>query len=108
MAIIDRGRLAALGTVGELKGRFAGRVIVEVRVARPVDAMRALDALPEVEKTSLFGTAVHAVLRDRAHGPDAVAGWLRGAGVVVEGCAVVDPSLEDVFLEVADCVGAAA
>ena len=39
MAIIDTGRLAALGTVRELKGRFAGRAIVEVRAARPVEAM---------------------------------------------------------------------
>jgi len=102
VAIIDRGRMAALGTVAQLKSRFADRAIVEVRVPRPVDAMRVLDASPEVEKTSLFGTAVHAVLRGRAHGPDAVAGWLRAAGVAVDGCAAVDPSLEDVFLDVAD------
>ena len=102
VAIIDGGRLAALGSVGELKRRFAGRSIVEVRAVRPVEAMRVLDRIAEVEKTSLFGTAVHAVLRQATTGPDAVAAWLRAAGVDVAGCAVVEPSLEDVFLDVAE------
>ena len=63
VAIIQAGRLAALGTVDELKSIFASRPIFEVRAPRPVDAMQALDRMPEVEKTSIFGTAVHAVMR---------------------------------------------
>ena len=102
VAIIDTGRLAALGTVGELKRRFTGRAIVEVRAARPVEAMRVLDDIAEVQKTSLFGTAVHAVLRRSGGGTDAVAGWLRAAGVEVAGCTIVEPSLEDVFIDVAE------
>ena len=64
VALIHAGRLAALGTTSEVKQVFAGRPILEIRADKPVDAMRLLDAMPEVEKTSLFGTAVHAVLRD--------------------------------------------
>ena len=63
VAIIQAGKLAALGTVDELKSIFASRPIFEVRAPRPVDAMQALDRMPEVEKTSIFGTAVHAVMR---------------------------------------------
>ncbi|MCY4121977.1 MAG: ABC transporter ATP-binding protein [Acidobacteria bacterium] len=102
VAIIDAGRLAALGTVRELKRRFAGRAIVEVRAARPVQAMRALDAMPAIQKTSLFGTAVHAVLAETEGDPAAVARWLRAAGMEVAGCTVVEPSLEDVFINVAE------
>jgi len=102
VAIIDAGRLAALGTVRELKRRFAGRAIVEVRAARPVQAMRALDAMPAIQKTSLFGTAVHAVLAETEGDPAAVARWLRAAGMEVAGCTVVEPSLEDVFIDVAE------
>src|SRR5919109_4725610 len=58
IAIIQAGRLAALGTVSELKRLFAGRPILEVRARNPVLAMATLDAMPEVEKTSIFGTAV--------------------------------------------------
>jgi ABC-2 type transport system ATP-binding protein len=101
IAIIQAGRLAALGTVSELKGIFAGRPIVEVRTTHPVEAMRALEAMPEVEKTSIFGTAVHAVLRSRASEPAGIAARLAAAGVTVTSCDVVEPSLEDVFLDVA-------
>ena len=65
--------------------------------------MRALDAMPEVEKTSIFGTAVHAVLRSaRRSTPAAIAARLEAAGIAVTACAVVEPSLEDVFLDVAE------
>jgi hypothetical protein len=64
--------------------------------------MRVLDASPEVEKTSLFGTAVHAVLRNSAVSPDRIVERLRSDGVSVRGIAPVAPSLEDVFLDVID------
>src|SRR6188508_3318350 len=102
VALIHAGRLAAIGTPGEVKQVFAGRPILEIRAARPVEAMRLLDADPDVEKTSLFGTAVHAVLRTAAVTPDAVAERLRSAGVEVESAIPVAPSLEDVFLDVID------
>jgi ABC-2 type transport system ATP-binding protein len=101
IAIIQAGQLAALGTVSELKGIFAGRPILEVRAAQPVAAMRALEAMPEVEKTSIFGTAVHAVLRSREVGPAEIRARLQAAGVAVIDCSVVEPSLEDVFLDFA-------
>ena len=107
LAIIQAGRLAALGTVAELKQAFAGRSIVEVHAASPVEAMRALDAMPEVEKTSIFGTAVHAVLRSVVADPAALAARLRAAGLEVSSCTQVEPSLEDVFLDVAERSAAA-
>jgi ABC-2 type transport system ATP-binding protein len=101
IAILQAGRLAALGTVSELKSIFHDRPIVEVQAAQPVAAMRALDAMPDVEKTSIFGTAVHAVLRSRATTEAALAEQLRAAGIEVNGVGLVEPSLEDVFLDVA-------
>jgi len=107
IAIIQAGRLAALGTVAELKQTFAGRAIVEVHATPSVEAMKALDAMAEVEKTSIFGTAVHAVLRTAAADPDALAARLRAAGLEVASCGLVEPSLEDVFLDVAERSAAA-
>jgi len=107
IAIIQAGTLAALGTVVELKQTFAGRPIVEVHATPPVQAMNALDAMPEVEKTSIFGTAVHAVLRTPQADTDAIAARLRAAGLDVASCGLVEPSLEDVFLDVAERKAAA-
>ena len=101
IAIIQAGRLAALGTVKELKGVFASRPIIEVRTSHPVDAMRLLDAMPDVEKTSIFGTAVHAVLRSAGTDVTAIAERLERAGSKTLDITVVEPSLEDVFLDVA-------
>jgi len=103
IAIIHAGRLAALGSTDELKHTFAGRSIVEVHASNPVEAMRLLDAMPEVEKTSVFGTAVHAILRAGSGvSADALRSRLADAGVATVGIGPVQPSLEDVFLEVAE------
>ena len=101
IAIIQAGRLAAIGTVPELKAMFAGRPILEVRAQKPVEAMRQLEAMPEVEKTSIFGTAVHAVLKSNGRLPAEVAARLDAAGLAAT-CSIVEPSLEDVFLDVAE------
>jgi ABC-2 type transport system ATP-binding protein len=102
IAIIDAGRLAALGTTDELKSIFANRPIVEVRSDRPVDVMRLLDGIEDVEKTSIFGTAVHAVLTSSdPQAPEVVRQGLARAGMADAAVELVAPSLEDVFLEVA-------
>jgi ABC-2 type transport system ATP-binding protein len=102
VALIHAGRLAALGTTTEVKRIFEGRPIVELRGDRPVELMRALDEMPEVEKTSLFGTSVHAVLRDASIGPAEIAERVRARGLDVQSADTVIPSLEDVFLDVVD------
>jgi len=102
IAIIQAGRLAAHGTVKELKSIFASRPILEVRAVEPVAAMRALDDMPEVEKTSIFGTAVHAVLRSSDVTTETIAARLNAAGIPPVSCTFVEPSLEDVFLDVAE------
>jgi ABC-2 type transport system ATP-binding protein len=105
VALIHAGTLAAIGTTNEVKQIFKGRPIVEVRGEQPVELMRALDGMKEVEKTSLFGTAVHAVLVEAAVGSEAIAARLRHGGLAVESVAEVLPSLEDVFLDVVEKAG---
>ena len=83
---------------------FATRPILEVQAAKPVAAMEVLDRLPDVEKTSLFGTSVHAVMRSGATPEMRVSEALRGAGVDIHSVSVVTPSLEDVFLDVVERV----
>jgi ABC-2 type transport system ATP-binding protein len=102
VAIMHAGRLAALGTTSQLKQVFDDRPIVEIVGSHPVRIMTHLDGLPLVEKTSLFGTAVHAVLRDRRVELEAVRRALNEAGLGVTSMGPVAPSLEDVFLDVVD------
>ena len=107
IAIIHAGRLAALGSTTELKRVFDGRTILEVQSADPVQTMRALDAMDEVEKTSVFGTAVHAVMRtNESASPERLRARLAQSGVAPRRIEPVEPSLEDVFLEVVTEAGA--
>ncbi|HKY21236.1 MAG TPA: ABC transporter ATP-binding protein [Vicinamibacterales bacterium] len=102
IAIFNAGRLAKMGTTGELKQIFATRPIVEIYSARPVDVMRALEEMPDVEKTTIFGAAVHAVLRTADVNLDELISGLRAGGLAVESIDRVMPSLEDVFLDVVE------
>ena len=102
IAIVNAGKLAAIGTSRELKEIFARRPILEIHSSHPVDVMRALEEVPDVEKTSIFGTAVHAVLRTPAVDVAALAKRLEARGLDIAGIDRVMPSLEDVFLDVVE------
>jgi ABC-2 type transport system ATP-binding protein len=102
IAVMNVGRLAAIGTTTELKGVFAERPIVEIQAPNALDAMRVLDGMPDIEKTSLFGTAVHAVARRPGLTPEALKEELEARGVNVTHAEQVEPSLEDVFLDVVE------
>jgi ABC-2 type transport system ATP-binding protein len=102
IAIINAGKLAAIGTSRELKHIFDDRPIVEIHSSRPVDVMKALDAMDEVQKTTVFGTAVHAVLRPRRIDVDALRSRLQAKSLDVTSVDRVMPSLEDVFLDVVE------
>jgi hypothetical protein len=91
-----------LGTAASLKQRFATRPLVEINTTDPVATMETLDRLPQVEKTSLFGTAVHAVLRERTTDIQAVNDALVHSGQHITSISTVAPSLEDVFLDVVE------
>ena len=107
IAIIQAGKLAALGTATQLKHAFSDRPIIEVQAVHPVAAMEALDRLPDVEKTSLFGTSVHAVLRSAQEPEEIIRRALAAAGLDARSVTRVMPSLEDVFLDVVERAGAA-
>jgi ABC-2 type transport system ATP-binding protein len=107
IAIISAGKLAALGSTTELKQVFHDRPIIEVHASQPVAAMAVLDARPEVEKTSLFGTSLHVVLRRADGAEEVVSQALRLAGIEPRAISRVAPSLEDVFLDVVERAGAA-
>jgi len=102
LALMHAGRIAALGTVSELKGIFSTRAVVEVRTSSPMAALRALDDLPTVEKTSPFGTALHVWLKPGERDTEPLRRRLDDLGLAAESFEFVPPSLEDVFMDVVE------
>ena len=102
IAIISAGKMAALGTSHDLKQIFADRPIIEIHSSRPVDVMRALEQMKEVEKTTIFGTAVHAVFKPGQADITVLRDRLARLGLDVSAIDLVTPSLEDVFLDVVE------
>jgi ABC-2 type transport system ATP-binding protein len=100
LALMHAGRIAALGSVAELKDVFRDRAVVEVRTSSPMAALRALDGLPAVEKSSPFGTALHVWLRAGVRDTEPLRARLAERGIEAESFEFVQPSLEDVFMDV--------
>ncbi|MCX6537778.1 MAG: ABC transporter ATP-binding protein [Acidobacteria bacterium] len=107
LALMQAGRIAALGTVHELKSVFSDRAVVEVRTPSPMEALRALDDVPSVEKTSLFGTALHVWLKPGERDTGPLQQRLAERGLKTESVEFVQPSLEDVFMDVVERAGGA-
>jgi len=100
LALMHAGRIAAMGSVAKLKQVFQERAVVEVRTGSPMAALRALDDLPSVEKTSPFGTALHVWLKPGIRDTEPLRRRLDDLGLAAESFEFVQPSLEDVFMDV--------
>ena len=101
VALLDRGRIVALDRPRALQETLAGRSFA-IRVSRPRRAVAALRARPEVSRAALFGATLHATFAEpTGELPASVRAALEEAGAGVEAVEPLQPSLEDVFIELA-------
>jgi ABC-2 type transport system ATP-binding protein len=98
LALIHAGRLAARGTVSELKEVFAGRAVLEVSAPRLGEALELLGEQEWALETSVFGTRIHVVVRDAEEGRQRIARALEQQGNPPASVEPIVPSLEDVFI----------
>lgn len=98
VAVIDSGRLIAMGTPRELKQRSAGTTRIEVRLARPA-ADGVLEQLAGVADCREFDGSY--VLRSN-NAPQTIVALvkhLEAQGNQLQSLEIAAPSLEDVFIE---------
>ena len=107
IALMHAGRLVAHGSVAELKEVFAGRVMLEVACARPLDAQLALEEVPGILEASVFGTRLHVVVAEEGPGRQAVSEGLQRANFPLVSVERIVPSLEDVFIHCIEAEDAA-
>jgi ABC-2 type transport system ATP-binding protein len=100
IAVIDRGKVIAVGTSDELKNRVGGERL-EVRIADAEEATRAAEALSPLcgdEPPSIEGTLVKLTIRNRTGLIVDAVRRLDDAGVAVEDLGLRRPTLDDVFM----------
>jgi ABC-2 type transport system ATP-binding protein len=98
LALIHAGRLAAQGTVSQLKEVFAGRAVLEVAAPRLSEALELLGEQEWALETSVFGTRIHVVVRDADQGRQRITAVLERQDNPPTSIQRIVPSLEDVFI----------
>ena len=101
IAVIDHGRMIALGTSDELKARVGGDVL-EVRTSSEGDLARAAELLQPIFAERLVidaqGQRIRVSVVDRVESLLAAARAIEEAGIALDDIGVHRPSLDDVFL----------
>jgi ABC-2 type transport system ATP-binding protein len=104
VAMLHEGRLLALDAPLPLQRRLAGRVLA-VDVDRPRAAQGVLRDAPSVRHAVLFGDWLHVTLEDPERDWVRARAALEAAGYTVRRAEPVEPSLEDVFINLVGAGG---
>ncbi len=97
IALIDAGRLVAMGTPGALRGLYLGGALFELEGQPLGAALAALREMPGVIEATIFGDGLHVLLRD-ARDAAALPSLLRVQNITATALRPIAPSLEDVFV----------
>ena len=98
LAIIDHGRIVALGTPDELKRRVAGDVVTLGLAGAGEQALALLGAQDFVREAGREGDVLRLYVDRAETAMPAMLRLLDGAGLALETMAMSRPSLDDVFL----------
>ncbi len=99
IGLMHQGKIVALGTPDEVKKLMKG-VILEIRTNQPRQTKTLLRDHYEADSVGLFGDRIHLVSREPEKDSQQARKIVAGAGFDLLGIAIIDPSLEDVFISV--------
>jgi ABC-2 type transport system ATP-binding protein len=97
LALMNRGKLVALGTPSELRAEMPEPVL-RVEASDAPRAVAALTGAEGVLDASLFGRVLRVVVQEASHAQETVRQRLEAAGLACRSIQLVSPSLEDVFV----------
>ncbi len=98
LALIDRGRIVALGTPSELKQRHMRGQLLYIEAEPLGDALEAMESAPGVLDAAVFGNALHVVVEDAAVSQPRLRSHLEERKLRIGDMRPIRPSLEDVFV----------
>jgi len=98
LLLIDRGRIVAIGTPGDLKAHAMKGQLLLVEGSPLSTALDAVQHAPGIFDVAVFGNALHVVVRDAEQATSDIRAVLSGRHVDVGRIEPIAPSLEDVFV----------
>lgn len=99
VALMDKGRILAVGTPAEVKGLMRG-ALIEVRTPDARKAAAVLREKIDAQSVGLFGDRIHVVALDAERAIAETQTALKHAGFETVSLRTIEPSLEDVFVSV--------
>jgi ABC-2 type transport system ATP-binding protein len=102
LVFIQNGRLAAMGSPEEIKKEKMDGQVLEIDCSNVTAAVTILREANLFQEVALYGAQIHVVIDNaQAHQEKAssrIRELLAAEDITVEGIAVIEPSLEDVFI----------
>jgi len=98
LVLIDRGRIVAMGTPTEVKGRYMKGQLLLVECEPLGPGLEAVREVPGVLDAAVFGSSLHAVVSDAQAALPKVRQALEANHLRVGRLEQIPPSLEDVFV----------
>ena len=98
IAMIESGKLIALGTPNELKHQSIGGALVELECVNPGAALDVLAGAPGVHDAAVFGNALHLLVDDAERDGAAIVTLLEQHGQPGARCRAIEPGMEDMFV----------
>jgi ABC-2 type transport system ATP-binding protein len=100
LALMNRGKVIALGTPEDLKSQMARRqagALMVLESSDPIETMRVLESEPSVTDVAVYGSGLHLFVRDSSS-PGRIREILTRSGIETSRLEEIRPSMEDVFV----------
>jgi ABC-2 type transport system ATP-binding protein len=99
IALINQGRLIALGSPRELRHHAIHGRLLRVDVEPIAKALDVLPQAPGVVSVAPFGNTLHVLIGPDREGEQQLSAWMEDHGFSGTRIERIDPSLEDAFVE---------
>ena len=103
LAFIQRGKIIAYGSPEQIKQHTMQGQVLEIAPSDTVNAVKVLIAARQagelpLEEVAMYGSLVHVVAEDMENLLEPISERLRQSEIDVNHMAIIEPSLEDVFI----------
>ena len=106
LALMDRGRVIALGSPAELKHQLRSQSLLALESSDLLESLKTVEADPQVLDAAVFGSGLHITVKSAEVAIPQLRAALMSRGIEVERLERIEPSMEDVFVAMITASGA--